>query len=588
MSESIEGYTLKQDFWTRQQREAFVKSIHLKHFAYFMDPRTGKSKPNVDKACFHFERKTGPLHIRGVLVVAWPNGVHRGWITDAFPENVPARIPWRGFTWRANEANHASKKAARNKKAPLHGYMKQFVDLCSFKGMAVLAVNAESLRLSTTKNAIDYFLKSRERVMCIADETCFMAEPDTTRARYMMALGRRKELVIKSILDGTPVDGNPFGYYAPVKFLSRDILGFDQFQLFKAHFAEFKQSGDRDFWIQVSKTKSGIIKSREQELIDKGMNPVEAKYAVKKDDVDEIAQGRAKKSRSGRFWTEIKKDARGYPEFKNMDELHDKLDPISYRATFEQCFNTPRKVYQKHYFEISEEQRRVYNELREEYRASLHDGTEITATHHLSRMLRAQQICSNYYPEQKVIKLHESCGGMGCEICEDSGVVESTIPAKVIDPLGNPRIEALRAELENGKPTIIWTRFKQDAVDCYALCKEMGITACTYNGQTKDKADSKDGFQSGKYNVIIGQWQSMARGLPLWRAYGHVMYSNGWSRRDRQQGEDRAEIAHRTVGTSIVDIVAEDTVDDLAIIPALRMNMEVSAMIMRDPQKVWI
>ncbi len=281
----------------------------------------------------------------------------------------------------------------------------------------------------------------------------------------------------------------------------------------------------------------------------------------------------------------------GLPKYRNMDEIWAKLDPISYRATFAECFpNSARKVYQKRYFQLSKEQRRVYTDLQKEYAATLVDGTEIRGEHPLTRQLRAQQVTSNYYPEQKKLSLHEPCAGEGCEGCGDAGIVEFTVPMKVIDPDNNPRLDALGFELKLGRPAVVWCRFRQDVDACIGLAKKLGCSPCRYDGAAgyDEKADSREGFQSGKYGTIIGNEMSLSRGIPLWRGSLMVGYSNMFSYRTRRQIEERCEYGPKTVGTEVVDIVGEDSVDDKSIIPALRAGYDVATWVLRDPKGEWI
>lgn len=567
------GYILKQDFWTVQQHECFVKTCPLPLAAILMDPRTGKSKPIVDTACYHYERPSSPLHCLGVLIIAWPAGVHRQWITDAFPENVPDRIPWKGFIWRS---------ALWDRKY----VQKAFDELLAFKGLAVLSVNAEALVSEDCRKAITRFLKARKRVGAVADEASFMVTADSKRQRVMYNISKQPEIVWKRILDGTPVARmGPLDYFTLIRWLSPTILGHTTSITFRNHFAEMDTEGD---WVYRT-AKQKAFPEMYDRAIRSGHDPDEAETIA-----DTEAHKLATKRPGAKFWPVFVKDEEtGLPKFKNMDELWAKLDPITYRATFEQCFNTPRKIFQKHYFQLTDEQRRVYTSLRDEYKAELVNGDLIEVNHHLTRVLRLQQIASNYFPATKGIANHESCHGAGCEECEWLGVVEVTTPMRVIDHKHNPRLNALRQELSHGNPTIIWARFRQDIDQIVELCEELKLDPVRYDGAVKPaaQAKAKDDFQAGKSRAFCASCSftsGATRGIPLWKASGHVFYSNSFSWRTREQAEQRAEIKHRTVGTSVVDLVAEDTVDDTLIIPALRAAKDVAAYVMRDLRGEWI
>lgn len=565
-----DGYLPKQPFWTLQQRECFEKLLDKRRSFLELEPRCGKSKCIVDKTCFYFERKSNPLHVNGLLVISFPNGVHRGWVTDAFPENVPDRIKWLGLIWRADKCRQVS-------------FQKDLEAVCNFKGLALLSINVESLSSMETKKAIGKFLSTRKRVFVVFDESSALVNSDALRAKVMRNIGQgavSQFVVMMADLDGTPVDKKgPFDYWSQVGWMGDDLLGYPNEVEFKKHFAVFQTFGRSPFWAQVKEIKTKLIKEG----------------VVKPEFLDEaairLAKGNRKELKRGRdWWVDVAQDESGNLQYRNMEELWKKLEPITYRATFEKCFpDAKRHIYSPRYFELTEKQRTAYDELKKKYITQVDDLT-IKAEHPLTRMLRCQQITSNYYPAQESIELHLSCGGLGCDACEGTGTIETEIPMKVIDPDRNPRMEALQEELKAGKPAVLWCRFTQDVDSCLELAKRMGINACRYDGKANhdQKADARDGFQSGKYDVIAGNEMSLSRGIPLWRAPLMVAVSNMFSYRTRKQVEDRSRHGAKNTATAIVDLIANDTVDDLSILPALRQGHDVSTFVLQDDHREWI
>jgi hypothetical protein len=564
-----------------------------------MEPRCGKSAPIVVKTCYYYERKSHPLHVNALLVIAFPNGVHRGWVTEAFPENVPRRIKWQGLVWRSEKTKQV-------------GFKHDFKRLCEYKGLALLAINVEALTGEETRKAIGAFLKARGRVFVVFDESSALASSNSLRASIMANLGRIPAVVMMADLDGTPVDKKgPLDLYSQIGWMGHDILGYPNEVEFRTRFAEIATYGKAPFWRKVKEIEDGlrgivlpeflreaaIKRARNEKVPDEDdvlrIRMEQIKLGKEDEEATTFAESTAKKRRIVRgrdWWTDIAKDNDGRPKFRNMEEIWSKLEPISYRATFAECFpDAKQKVYQKRYFQLTAKQRKVYEDLRKYYRAVLDDGAEIKAEHPLTRMLRAQQITSNYYPDQTVTRLCDNCAGMGCEVCGDTGSIETEMPFRVIDDI-NPRIEALKIELSLGKPAGVWCRFRPDVDNVLALAQSMGISACRYDGAVgaNEKADSREGFQSGKYDLIVGNEVSLSRGIPLYRAEVLYGYSNLFSFRTRVQVENRAEHGRKTTATQIVDLVAEETVDDMTIIPALRVGMDISQYVMQDPLREWI
>ena len=567
-----DGYVPARPFWTRQQYECFLKSLPHARFNKWMEPRTGKSEPTVAKACYYYERKSHPLHIVGVLIIAFPNGVHRNWITESVPLAVPQRIRWMGVIWRSDKCRQVS-------------FKRQLNDLYRFKGLRFLAVNVEALPGEDCRKAIGAFMQACGSVMVVMDESSCIAHGDALRAQIMANIGRARQYVrIMENLDGTPVDKNgPLDYWSQVGWMGHDILGYPNEKEFRKRFAVIETKGVSTFWARVAMIREEKVKRG----IDRELAQEQAIAKAK----GEKQGGRSVHKRGRDWWTELKTDrGTGMPVFRNMDEIWRKLDGISYRATFAECFpDAQQHIYQKRFFQLTPKQRKVYDDLQQQYIAHA-DEVEIKAEHPLTRKLRCQQVTSNYYPGGDMLELCERCDGNGCEACDWTGVYEKDIPLKIIDDATNPRIDALELELRYGKPCVVWCRFRQDVDFVLELALHLGISACRYDGAANQdqKADSREGFQAGRYDLIVGNELSLSRGVPLHRAEVMVGYSNMFSFRTRRQVEERASHGSKKTATAIVDLVAEQTVDDEDIIPALRSGMDVSTWVMRDAKRTWI
>jgi hypothetical protein len=553
------NYKVSQPFWTHQQRDSFDRSVLKPRYAIWHEPRCGKSKIVVDTCRYHYYAPDDPLHIDGLLVIAWPNGAHHGWVLDAFPDAWAKG--WSGFMWDTDRANNKS-------------YQQEFADFLQRPGFKVFAIGADSLKGDECKKYIGRFMLAVRRLMLVGDESSFMAEKKSLRTKLMHSIAQGAQasrfVVMKRILDGTPVDrSGPLDYFAQMGLLGFDILGYRNEVEFRKFYAEIETQGRQDFWVRVN-----VIQDEEK---------VNREEAIR----------RAKKQMKRGEWWEAIKEVDGQPQFRNMDLLWKRMDPFSDRATFADCFpNAVRPNYIPVEFDLTPEQRRVYEELATSYKTELHDGASIEATHQLTRILRLQQIGSNYYPETSKLSLHGPCAGLGCEACSDTGIIESIEPLRLIDPSRNPRLDALASLLTKQKgPVIIWARFKQDIDQCMDLCRRLGRKPVQYDGRIKgrDKLEARKGFQNfGLYDAFVANQAAASRGLPLHRAEWQAVYSNIFSFRTRRQMEERSEHGAKTFGTDIYDLTARNTVDDMAILPALRQGMDVSSYVLRDARRVWL
>lgn len=543
------------------QKEAFDRSKDMEVFALFMEPRTGKTKIIVDTTARLYEQGK----ITGVLVVAWPTGVHRNWITDEYPAHFPKRLKWSGFIWRA----------ARWK---LKHVQKSFDDFLSFNGLRVFAINAEALGGEDCRKAIGRFIKAcggRERLFGVGDETLFMQTPSSLRAKVMANI--KKHVKYRRILDGTPISNmGPFGLFSQVGWLDPAILGHSTFVAFKTHYSEMELQGDAAFTNTLSHMRRKLAET-EPDMSEK--------------DRERLAIMTA--SRKGRSWVGPAKDEKGRIRFRNMSELTERLAPYSYRKTFYEVFkDVPRPIYQKRYFEMGKEQRRIYDLLRDEHRAELASGVEIDGTMAMVRYLRLQQVTSNFVPPKQEAVNCPDCTEETreqCLTCQGIGFVVEEKPMERISK-DNPRIEILRDFAKTGDQWLIWARFNQEIDDILALGRELGLRIGRYDGQTSydEKAKAREDFQQGKIDWLAAKQTSAGRGIPLWKARGHIYVSNFWSLDARQQSERRTEISHRRTATEIIDLVAEDSIDDNLIIPSLRAHLDVASRIMGDPKRDWL
>jgi hypothetical protein len=501
-------YVPKTKPWAHQA-EYFDRFKDAPVHACFFEQRVGKTKPMIDIAAYRYEKPAGdPLRIDALMIVAMPSGVPANWATDELPAHLPDRIPHLVLVWDAG-------------KAATKAFQKAMEDLLVFPGLAVLAVNGEATITKGFERYAVRFLKNR-RVFIAADETTLiMKTPGAQRTKAMHAYGRMLAkgpfapgVVAKAIMDGTPIGEGPFDLYAQVSFLGTHVLGFTSFFAFKMRYGRWS----------------------------KGYNGA-----------------------TGQEYPVLE-------EYQNLEELQHKLEPYSMRMTRKEAFpNMPEQVVSAARFHLSDEQRRVYDRLREEYEAQLRDGTEVTAQHVLVRSTRLQQIISNMWPSETAYALCGECGGSGCEACDRIGAVVVETAAKVIDPKRNPRLDCLEDQLSRTRdPFIVWCRFTRDVDDVLGLLAKSNISAVRYDGKVSkaDKLKNKLSFQAADGPlVMVGNPTSGGRGLTLKRARTVYNYSGFFSLLTYLQGNDRGEDTSLKIedgdrGTSVVNLLAIDSVDE--------------------------
>ena len=128
--------------------------------------------------------------------------------------------------------------------------------------------------------------------------------------------------------------------------------------------------------------------------------------------------------------------------------------------------------------------------------------------------------------------------------------------------------------------TIIWCAFREEiAIVSEALRKEYGEDQVVeLHGDVDEAArdyNVNTAFQSGAARFLVGNTATGGMGLTMHKAENEIYFSNSFNYTDREQSEERAFGPHKKNGTVIIDIVAENTVDE-HILEALTQKKDVS------------
>lgn len=396
------------------------------------------------------------------------------------------------------------------------------------KGPVMVSLNCEALLTDDCWKYINWLLNSR-KAMLVADESSWAANW-TARTKRLLALGKNRNVIVRACLDGTPVEESPVEIYFPSKFLHDNALGFASKATFKARYL--------------------------------------------------ITEQRTNFKTGGKYEKLL-----GY---QHLEELRQRMERFGVRVRREDVTDAPPKIFQSQYFELTAKQRRVYDQLRDEYTVELQGG-KATAAEVLLRMTRLQMVSRNYWPGQAMGTDCPKCNGTGmidddeCTDCAGIGIIVGQSKLERIDTV-NPAIEALLESLKTVvSPTVIWCKFRQDAVDVHTALQQAKIPVLLYTGAVSnaDRIKRYQQFRLGRHNLVATLGSGLTRGQDLSVARTLIYYSNDFSLRTRTQSEDRAEALNRRVSTEIIDLIAVDTRDE-EVIDALRNKRSVAATVMGD------
>jgi SNF2 family DNA or RNA helicase len=366
----------------------------------------------------------------------------------------------------------------------------------------ILIMNVEALSTKKGKQFAERFLNCHKTLMSI-DESTTIKNPGAIRTKTIIGLG--KHVLYKRILTGSPVTKSPLDLYTQCWFLDPWLLDQQSYYSFRTRYAL---------------TRKINVSGRQVEIV---------------------------------------------VGYRNLGELSEKLKPFSHRVLKDDCLDLPPKTYMKRTIQLSEEQQKVYKQMKEIALATLNG--KLTTTHNvITQLMRLHQITCGHFKS-------------------DDGTTQ-TLKSNRLDELMD-----VLSEME-GK-AVIWAHYRYDIeVIVEAIKKEYGDkSVVTYYGDTStdDRQKAIKLIQDPESSVrfIVGTPQTGGYGITLTGASTMIYYSNGYDLEKRQQSEARIDRIGQTKNMTYIDIIAEGTVDE-KIVKALRTKVNIATEVMGEELKDWI
>ena len=366
----------------------------------------------------------------------------------------------------------------------------------------VLIMNVEAL---STKKGIDFAKKflSCHKALTAIDESTTIKNPSAKRTKNILTLSDLSKY--RRILTGSPVTKSPLDLYTQCKFLDPWLLGEQSYYSFRVRYAMMRTANFNGRSVQI------VV---------------------------------------------------GY---RNLSELTEKIKPFSYRCLKDDCLDLPDKTYMKRIVQLTDEQDKIYKQMKQQALATL-NGKMLTTKNVVTQLMRLQQITSGHFTS-------------------DDGEIQI---------VKNNRIKELTNILDeiSGK-VVIWAHWRYDIKTIVEhLKKEYGDNSVvTYYGNTSDedrqKAIREIQNPNSKVRFIVGTPQTAGFGITLTGASTMIYYSNGYDLEKRQQSEARIDRIGQTKNMTYIDIICEKTVDE-RIVKALRRKVNIATEIMGEELKEWI
>ena len=366
----------------------------------------------------------------------------------------------------------------------------------------ILNMNVEAL---STKKGVEFaarFLRCHRTMMAI-DESTTIKNPDAKRTKHICSLG--EHAAYRRILTGSPVTKSPLDLYKQCEFLKKELLGHTSYYTFRTRYAVMKTANFGGKSVQI---------------------------------------------------------VTGY---QHLPELSEKLKNFSYRVLKEDCLDLPAKTFVKRLVTLSEEQTKLYKQMKHLALAQM-DGKMMTTATVMTQLMRLQQI---------------TCG----HFTADDGTIKDVASNRL------PELMNVLEEVE-GK-VVIWAHWQRDVSRIIQeISKKYGANSFVdYYGLTpmKDRQENIRKFQDldSPVRFFIGTTQTGGYGITLTAASTMVYYSNGYDLEKRQQSEARIDRIGQYFPMTYIDIYCEDTVD-ARIVKALRKKVNIASQIMGEELKDWI
>jgi SNF2 family DNA or RNA helicase len=376
------------------------------------------------------------------------------------------------------------------------------------KGLRILIMNTEAISASNNAYIVAEQFVTSGKCLLIVDEASTMKNPQAIRTKKVIKLARHCHY--RRIATGSPVTRSPLDLWSQFEILYPNCLGYKSYYAFRSRFAVMEQKS----------------------------------FGPKKVD---IVVG-----------------------FRDVNHLSSLIAEHAFVVRKEDCLDLPPKMYEKRYVQLTDEQTRLYTELKS-FAATEIEAGEFVSTHQVITML---------------LRLHQIVCG---HVTSESGELH-TIPTNRLDVL-----EEIVSEV-SGK-SIIWCQYRKDVDLVCERISKMGLRPVRYDGGTKTEERQQAIYRfQGELNgarcpeeaqadVFVGTPHAGGYGITLTAASTVIYYSCGYDLEKRLQSEDRAHRIGQEKSVLYVDLVAKGTVEE-KIIQALQKKENLANLIMDGPARV--
>lgn len=511
------------------QKEAVEFFDKLNEIALFFEMGTGKSATVLEIA----SRKRERAEIDQLLIIA-PNGVHVQWYKEQLP--LWLRMPYDVQCLYGRGGARQSYPFDDDKET-----------------LKVIIVNVDTFSTpSKWQDIADWVLNGR--TMVILDEATCIKNLNAQRTQHILYgfndVIRKGKTVLKStpkticraILTGTPVTNGPMDLWSMMEFLRPNFFG-RNFYSFQNHFGMFTRMAVED--------KQGNIREIQVPLTEEWWKSIKA--------ITSYDEARVVCGCSEDTFNTVHSQERYEGPYKHAEELKEALKPVAQFKMLRDCMDMPEQTYIQKKVLMSDEQRRCYDEMVDEYITTYETHTA-TALNKLSVLIRLQQISSGFLCDKTLLQ-DETIDDNRVNTLYDI-VNEKDILPNEIKWIGTsvPKLDMLYDDVATAaRPCIIVTRFTAEADRIYNDLRGK-YSCCLITGWKR--VGTIEEFKEGKYQVMVANIAAIAYGYNLQNSYCMFIYTNTFSLEQRLQLEGRIFRVGQKRACIYNDYIHENSVDE--------------------------
>jgi len=254
----------------------------------------------------------------------------------------------------------------------------------------------------------------------------------------------------------------------------------------------------------------------------------------------------------------------GIISYKNLNELKTHIaDNMLRRKKKEVLQELPDKLYETIYVEFDNEERKIYEAIKEEIVSELKE-------YGISRVLGDKYLSNALV---KMIRLKQATGSLEL-------VSEHQFSSKV-----NALKELLNDIISNGSKAIIFTQFSTMADILIRELDKYNPLLISGKVDNNIRKENVDKFQNSEENKIIVMTEAGGFGLNLQRANYIIHYDLPWSISKMEQREGRAHRIGQKNNLTIFRLIVQKTVDEY-VLKVLHKKQIMSEDILGDKERM--